>query len=602
MQGLKAGSLLDHGKYRIERVLGSGGFGITYLATDLGLDKLRAIKEFFPKDYCDRNETTSHVTLGTSNTAEFVDKLKKKFIKEARNIAQLEHNGIIRIHTVFEENNTAYYVMDYIEGESLSAIVKREGPIEPDKAVKYIEQVSEALEYVHSHHVNHLDVKPANIMIRNKDDKPILIDFGLSKQYDSEGLQTSTTPTGISHGYAPIEQYNDGGVKEFSPQTDVYSLAATLYYIVSGKVPPHATELSQNDLIFPVGFPYFLKSPITKAMSTRKNYRHDSVKEFITSLKAKDDSTRFEPNLYDNNLKIREDLIYNKHNVEKNLNKKRRPFNSYYHKFKSLIIIMGFIIFGLGIWGIYKSIYDATNVTILNGIKVKWHDDVTPNQKKAIEYLLNNMIYIKGGTYIMGNSKFSADPNEVSERKEVVKDFKLCKYEVSQILWKTIMGTNPSNVIAENFPVQNISWNDCMNFIKKLNSLSNLKFRLPTESEWEFAAKGGNLSNGYKYSGSDSICNVAWISDNSYGIIHEIGSKLPNELGLYDMSGNVWEWTSNKEKENFIDRYITTYNPNSRFIFRGGSFCDGENCARISYRNSTIPDHRTPSLGFRIAM
>ena len=111
--GLKKGSLLDHGKYRIERILGQGGFGITYLATDLGLDKLRALKEFFPKDYCDRNETTSHVTLGTSNTAEFVDKLKKKFIKEARNIANLDqHQGIITIHAVFEENSTAYYVMD----------------------------------------------------------------------------------------------------------------------------------------------------------------------------------------------------------------------------------------------------------------------------------------------------------------------------------------------------------------------------------------------------------------------------------------------------------------------------------------------------------
>ena len=112
---LKAGTLLHHGMYRIERVLGSGGFGITYLATDLGLNKLRAIKEFFPKDYCDRDETTSHITLGTTNTAEFIKRLKRKFIKEARNIANLDqHPGIITIHAVFEENNTAYYVMDDI--------------------------------------------------------------------------------------------------------------------------------------------------------------------------------------------------------------------------------------------------------------------------------------------------------------------------------------------------------------------------------------------------------------------------------------------------------------------------------------------------------
>ena len=293
--GLKKGSLLDHGKYRIERILGQGGFGITYLAIDLGLDKLRAIKEFFPKDYCDRDATTSHITLGTSNTTEFVDKLKKKFIKEARNIANLDqHQGIISIHAVFEENNTAYYIMDYIEGENLSEIVKKNGPLPVDKAIKYIIDVGNALEYVHKHHINHLDIKPANIMIRRADDSPILIDFGLSKQYDSEGLQTSTTPTGISHGYAPIEQYNDGGVKEFYPQTDVYSLAATLYYLVSGKIPPHATNLTQNDLTFPEGFPHFLKEPISKAMSTKRQSRHESVKEFIASLKPDDEVTVIE--------------------------------------------------------------------------------------------------------------------------------------------------------------------------------------------------------------------------------------------------------------------------------------------------------------------
>ena len=140
----------------------------------------------------------------------FVSRLKAKFLKEARNIAKFDHPCIIRIHAAFEENNTAYYIMDYIEGHSLSEMVKRFGPIPEEKAVSYIKKVGEALEYVHRHHMNHLDVKPANIMVRDSDGKPILIDFGLSKQYDSEGHQTSTTPTGISHGFAPMEQYNDG--------------------------------------------------------------------------------------------------------------------------------------------------------------------------------------------------------------------------------------------------------------------------------------------------------------------------------------------------------------------------------------------------------
>ena len=291
-QGLKIGALLDHGKYRVEKILGQGGFGITYLVTDLGLDKPRAIKEFFPKDYCDRDESTSQVSLGTSNTADFVERLKAKFIKEARNIACLDqHQGIIRIHTVFEENNTAYYVMDYIDGESLSAMVKRSGSIPAERALKYIKEVGEALAYVHSHNINHLDIKPANIMVRKRDDKAILIDFGLAKQYDSEGYQTSTTPTGISHGFAPFEQYRDGGVKEFSPQTDVYSLAATLYYLISGETPPHATDLIENEIIFSPAFPFSLQAPIRYAMATKRQNRPETVKIFLDSLTPKDEKT-----------------------------------------------------------------------------------------------------------------------------------------------------------------------------------------------------------------------------------------------------------------------------------------------------------------------
>ena len=280
-QGLKPGATLRHDTYRIERMLGQGGFGITYLATDLNLDRLVAIKEFFPKDYCDRESSTSHVTLGTKSTGEFVDRLKAKFLKEARNIAKLDHPGIIKIHAAFEENNTAYYVMDYIEGVSLSEMVKSHGPLSESKALRYIEKVGKALEYIHSKKINHLDIKPANIMVRTSDDNPILIDFGLSKQYDSSGNQTSTTPTGISHGYAPMEQYNDGGVKEFSPQTDLYSLAATLYYILSGATPPQATRLIEDELTFPASIPTNLILPIAKAMSSKRRNRHETINQFV---------------------------------------------------------------------------------------------------------------------------------------------------------------------------------------------------------------------------------------------------------------------------------------------------------------------------------
>jgi serine/threonine protein kinase len=281
------GDLLHHDTYRIEKVLGRGGFGVTYLATDLSLDRRVAIKEFMPKDYCSRSTTSHEMSIFTEDSKELVARLKAKFLKEARNIAKFDNDGIIKIHAAFEENNTAYYVMDFIEGSSLSEIVKREGPLSRERAVRYITQVATALNYIHDKKMNHLDVKPANIMVRRADDKPILIDFGLSKQYDVDGNQTSTTPTGISHGYAPMEQYNLGGIKDFSPQTDLYSLAATLYYLLSGVVPPQAPSLLDDELTFPETIPEDFIFPISKAMAPKRSDRHKSVDEFIAEINGK---------------------------------------------------------------------------------------------------------------------------------------------------------------------------------------------------------------------------------------------------------------------------------------------------------------------------
>ena len=163
---LAIGTTLLSGKYRIESILGQGGFGITYLASHTILDRKVAIKEFFPKEYCDRDDQTSHITIGTKNNTEIVDQLRNKFIKEAKNISKLDHPNIIKIQDVFEENNTAYYVMEYIDGESLEEIVSKQGQLSGKTAFRYMEQIASALNYMHtSRHLLHLDVKPANIMV-----------------------------------------------------------------------------------------------------------------------------------------------------------------------------------------------------------------------------------------------------------------------------------------------------------------------------------------------------------------------------------------------------------------------------------------------------
>lgn len=282
-QHLQPGTLLHNGTYRIIDVLGRGGFGITYLALDLNLDRRVAVKEFFPKDYCERTDTTK-VTVGTSSAVELVSRLKAKFLKEARNIAKFSHSGIIKIHAAFEENNTAYYIMDFINGVSLNELIRQNGPLSPERAISVITSVGESLSYVHQQKINHLDIKPGNIMWDNLNGCPILIDFGLSKQYDGEGNQTSTTPTGISVGYAPIEQYKNSGISTFSPQTDIYALGATLYFLITGTVPPDATDLAMEGLTFPAGIPASLKAAIQHAMNLRIADRPATVHDFLAEI------------------------------------------------------------------------------------------------------------------------------------------------------------------------------------------------------------------------------------------------------------------------------------------------------------------------------
>ncbi len=281
---LNTGTLLANGRYKILSLLGQGGFGITYLGEQVGLGRKVAIKEFFMKEYCERNNDTSQITLGSSGSRELVERFRIKFIKEARNIALFKNPHIVTIIDIFEENGTAYYVMEYIEGGTLSSLLKKRGVLGESDAVNYTHQVADALAYIHSYRIMHLDVKPANIMLDDKDNA-ILIDFGLAKQYDDVGLQTSTTPVGISHGFAPLEQYKNGGVSQFSPATDIYSLGATLYKLVTGNTPPDASDINDDGLpSLPGHLSASTRAAIEAAMQPRRKERPQSIAEFLAIL------------------------------------------------------------------------------------------------------------------------------------------------------------------------------------------------------------------------------------------------------------------------------------------------------------------------------
>lgn len=287
---LNSGTLLNNGKYRIIRFIGSGGFGCTYEGLHILLKKRVAIKEFFVKDFCNRDTTSHSVSVATEGKKALVEKLRGKFIEEARSLCSLNHQGIVHVSDVFEENDTAYFVMDYIDGHSLSQILNESGHISEKRAVRYIMQVADALRYVHSKNRMHLDIKPDNIMI-DSNDNAILIDFGTSKQYDEVNGENTSTLIGRTPGYAPIEQMGNN-VMRFTPATDIYALGATLYKLITGKTPISATLVASGErqMPLPTNISEKVRKAVTAAMRIRKSDRPQTIDEFIGLLTGKRDN------------------------------------------------------------------------------------------------------------------------------------------------------------------------------------------------------------------------------------------------------------------------------------------------------------------------
>ena len=550
MDALRINSTLQGGKYRIIERLGQGNFGITYLAEDPSLEGKVAIKELFFKGDCCRDDSTCNVmTIPAWCNREIVERSKQKFIKEARTIFSLNHPNIVRILDVFEENGTAYYVMEYIDGESLGDMVKRRGGISEAEALGYVKDVASALEYIHSKNINHLDIKPGNLMKGNEDGRIIVIDFGVAKQYDavtSEG--TTTTPVGISHGYSPVEQYSKNGVQTFSPQSDVYALAATLFKLLTGNTPPEAIEILSEGLPVDELQEKHISRHVISAIAMAMKGRHErtqSVAEFISNLSG--DATV---------------VITDPH-----------PDDS-----------------------------DSTEV----GLERK-----EIKAKSAKTFMVGgvsfDMVWVEGGTFHMGATSEQSEnawDDENPVHSVTLSGYYIGKTEVTQALWKTVMGSNPSSFKGDNLPVECVSWDDCQEFIRKLSALTGQNFRLPTEAEWEFACRGGNNSRGYKYSGSNDIDSVAWYKDNSGGNTHPVATKLSNELGICDMSGNVWEWCSD-----WYDKYSSglLVNPKGPYdgtthVDRGGSWISDAGHCRSSIRNYCSPVARYCYLGLRLSL
>ena len=286
-QQLIIGTLLHGGTYKIEKILGQGSFGITYLAEHTNLGKKVAIKEFFMKELNSRGEDGSITGMSDSSLSQ---NYCQKFKKEAISLSRLDHPNIVRVTDSFSENGTFYYVMDYIEGENLNEYVKH-NHVSQQEAIEIIRDVADALIYMHEEkHMLHLDLKPGNVMRRNSDGHIFLIDFGLSKHYSTDGQPETPTTIGLgTPGYAPIEQANQAKNGEFRPTIDVYALGATFYKLLTCETPPAASELVSDDELLEnklreKGVSDNLIKVVAEAMCPNVKKRTQNVKDFLASL------------------------------------------------------------------------------------------------------------------------------------------------------------------------------------------------------------------------------------------------------------------------------------------------------------------------------
>ena len=231
------------------------------------------------------------------------------------------------------------------------------------------------------------------------------------------------------------------------------------------------------------------------------------------------------------------------------------------------------------------------------------------NQTFTVNGVSFDMIAVEGGTFTMGaTSEQGSDAydDEKPAHQVTLSSYYIGKTEVTQELWQAVMGSNPSKFSGTNLPVEKVSWEDCQSFVIKLNELTGKNFRLPTEAEWEYAARGGNKSNGFKFSGGNNIAEVAWYSKNGNKISHPVATKAPNELGIYDMSGNVWEWCSDWYSSSYYTSSSQTNptgpNSGSYRVYRGGSWSGNDRYCRVSHRDSNYPSYRFNYVGLRLAL
>ena len=613
-QLLPVGTLLCNGTYRIEQPLRSGGFGNTYIVRHMRFDVLMVVKEFFMKGINLRGEDNTVTVSVPDNRATF-ESQREKFKKEAQRLWKLRSAHIVGVHDIFEENGTVYYIMDFIDGESLEERLERKGaPLPEDEVRDILAQLLDALATIHNNKprpIFHLDIKPSNILIGH-DGRLVLIDFGASKQLSGDHEGVTSTMITYTRGYAPFEQI-DGNPECIGACTDLYALGATLYKLLTTNQPPDPSAIineGQEAFPFPVAVSSQMKGLIVWLMQPNRKKRPQSVQQV---------RERLEKGLPEENVvkggAVSDDTVIRPASGPQPVPKPKPGWEWAKLLPRLRYALLALVAVGCVVASYYILRPDEPDTDNLPATAME--STVPPQPAEPEDEIITvngvsfKMIRVEGGTFQMGSNDGYDD--EKPPHRVTVSSFLIGETEVTQELWQAVMGGNPSKFKGSKLPVERVSWEDICGedgrgtapncFLYKLNQLTGKKFRLPTEAEWEYAARGGSKSQNYTYSGSDTIDVVAWYNGNSSSTTHEVATKSPNELGIYDMSGNVWEWCQDWKGDYSSGSQTNPTGPSSGSdrVNRGGSWDDVATYCRVANRNYYSPTSTGSLLGLRLA-
>ncbi len=463
------------------------------------------------------------------------------FKKEYSLAFNLHHGNLLHINYFGVCDRRPYLVMPYCPNGSTS---KYKGVMDEDMAWRFIRDVASGLSCLHEEEppMIHQDIKPDNVLIDERGNF-LISDFGISKT-----LRSTISQKGFSGTipYSGPERFGKNAV--LVRNSDIWSLGASIYELMDGNLP----------------FGEY-GGMVQKSMEYEKISRpcSDELQNLIyTCLSIETWDRPSADKLAD----YAADYI-----------KGRKETPSWIKRLDS------------------------------GSLSPNWSSSATAEQRRIIGELIESMVMVEGGTFTMGATSEQGSDVESDEKpthRVTLSDYYIGKYEVTQEQWQAVMGSNPSYYKGSRKPVEKVSWNDCQEFIKKLNNLTGLNFSLPTEAQWEYAARGGNKSQGYTYSGGNDIESVAWYKNNASEETHPVGQKAPNELGLYDMSGNVYEWCQDWYGDYSSNSQTDPTGPStgSLRVLRGVCWGDGAWYCRVSFRCNGTPDYSNNGLGLRLAL